>query len=99
MERADIKLAIDMLDGLRSNEPCEDNHQLDHCTNVFMDCGNEIATLRAQLAKLTAERDALKEDADKWREHEQRKADLISRGFLKSPLRDCAAIDQARKGE
>ena len=54
MERQDIKLAIDMLEGLRMDEPCEDNIALDHCINVFEDCGNEIARLTWQRDRAVA---------------------------------------------
>lgn len=50
MERADIKLAIDMLDSIDLGEECEENLQLAHVINVLEGCGNEIASLKAQLA-------------------------------------------------
>jgi len=53
MERADIKLAIDMLEGVKMEEPCEDNMAIDHCINVLEDCGNDITRLRQQVATLT----------------------------------------------
>ena len=33
------------------------------------------------------EYEQMKADAEKWREHERKKQDLLNRGFLKSPLR------------
>ena len=42
MERADIKMAIDICD--QWEEP-----QADHVSSVLMDCGNEIAKLREKL--------------------------------------------------
>lgn len=49
MERADIKLAIDMLAGM------EDDAQIAaHCIGTLEDCGNEIAHLRAKVAELEA---------------------------------------------
>ena len=50
MERADIKLAIDMLAGM------EDDAQIAaHCIGTLEDCGNEIAHLRAKVAELEAQ--------------------------------------------
>lgn len=45
MERADIKLAIDMLAGMD-----EEARIAAHCIGTLEDCGNEIAQLRAELA-------------------------------------------------
>ena len=42
MERADIKMAIDICD--QWEEP-----QADHVSSVLMDCGNEISKLREKL--------------------------------------------------
>ena len=52
MERADIKLAIDMVNHL----DCDDDVSLQHVMGVLEDCGNEIAKLRAELAE--AKKDA-----------------------------------------
>jgi len=67
MERADIKLAIDMLEGVKMEEPCEDNMAIDHCINVLEDCGNDIASLRQQVATLTEQRDLAVEALKKCR--------------------------------
>ena len=55
VERQDIKTAIDMLDDLYdADNPSLDNISLNHCVNVLMDCGNEIASLRAKVLALQA---------------------------------------------
>lgn len=50
MERADIKMAIDIVD--QFDEP-----QADHVACVLIGCGNEITRLRQQVATLTEQRD------------------------------------------
>ena len=55
MERADIKLAIDMLAGMN-----EEARIAAHCIGTLEDCGNEIAQLRADLAAAQAENQHLR---------------------------------------
>lgn len=50
MERADIKMAIDIVD--QFDEP-----QADHVAYVLIGCSNEITRLRQQVATLTEQRD------------------------------------------
>lgn len=52
MERADIKMAIDIVD--QFDEP-----QADHVAYVLIGCGNEITRLRQQVATLTEQRDEM----------------------------------------
>lgn len=53
VERADIKMAIDLADQL------DDTQDSFRITSVLMDCGNEITKLRAELEAAKAERDPM----------------------------------------
>ena len=55
------------------------------CESNAYEIGARQAELK--LSKMTAERDSLKADAEKWRAREARNKALIDRGFLGSPLR------------
>ena len=64
MERADIKLAIDMLKNLELSGG--DEVVIGHIESCLEDCGNEIAKLRAQLEEVTRERDDYKFALAEW---------------------------------
>ena len=47
MNRGDIKLAIDMLDGFWTDNP-NDTAVIEHCINTLESCGNEISKLQVE---------------------------------------------------
>lgn len=51
-----------------------------------------LTAAQAEIERLSQENTRLKVDAEKWREYQERKRQLIEGGLLKSPLRDDAAI-------
>mgnify|MGYP003610446772 CR=1 FL=1 len=91
MERADIKLAIDMLKNLELSGG--DEVVIGHIESCLEDCGNEIAKLRAQLEAVTMERDKLKTVPMKYRRM-QFNAELQDQ--LSAAQAELAALKQAQ---
>jgi uncharacterized small protein (DUF1192 family) len=82
VNRGDIKLAIDMIDSIDC--PPFVDPVLEHVVSTLEDCGNEIASLKAEITRLKAENERLSNLCDKWnfecdeyREDNKRLADEI----------------------